>query len=307
MGFYLDDSDKLSRIENLHHIANTGDFKGQSLTNYVNVFAISIPNKLYSWLKNTTSATLQKQILNWHAAYYTFNSFQDFAKQELTPLALPEVKSIIEKYYPMNYKEKFFLDDIKDIGEYETKRSEALEFYYNISERYVGSLPPEFLRNPYQDPYYNKVKYVSWGLLPNCNFSIEVSYFTKYDWIIIVERSKEKLKEFHSWSLKNNLIPKEDTAKGYVYLLRNEFTRRCKIGWTTKEDINIRKSAIQTGSDEKIECLGNFPASSKKTEAALHNYFRLKKYRDGGEWFELSDEDIKNILDPDWRNENNIF
>lgn len=353
IGFYLNDIKKLSRLENLHKIVTTGDFKGQTISQE-KLFAIGLPLKLFLWLNNITSTTLHKQLLHWHTAYYAFNSFQEFANEEFDPLILAEVNKILKQYYPDNYKEKFNIDTIDDEDEYRTKRNNALDYYYNISEKYTGSLPPEFLKNPFREPFSNiKEDDYDWGLFPDCEFSILTSYFNILDWIIIVEKSKMKLKEFHKFGLDNKIIttqeidamiekgyddtmqraesdsemwqkwkytfqnyetrkefiysivPNEESKAGYVYLNQDE-TGATKIGWTTKTGTE-RISGIQTGNPTKVTERGRFNAANSKTEKVLHKFFEVKKAREGGEWFWLTEKDIENILNRDWRISNNIF
>jgi hypothetical protein len=354
IGFYLNDIKKLKQLESLHKIVNTGNFDDHSFTNY-HLFAIGVPKKLFSWLKNINSSTLHKQILHWHAAYYAFNSFQEFADDEFDPLVYAEVMQILNQYYPKDYKEKFNLDNIEDEKEYELKKKAALEQYFSVSKKYTGSLPPEFLKNPYRDPDSNiPDDDYDWGLLPNCKFCISISYFNTLDWIIIVERSREKLKEFHKYSLQiksmtmkdidniiakadedtlqraesdndmwqkwkhtfenfemrktftYSLIPIEKIINGFIYLFQTESKEATKIGWTTKPT-EMRKSVLQTGNHERIVERGYFAASGKKTEEVLHKLFADKQIRSGGEWFYLTESDIQNILDEEWRMKNNIF
>jgi hypothetical protein len=354
IGFYLDDINKLRLLENLHKIVNTGNFNGHTLTND-HLFAVGLPKKLFLWLKNINASTLHKQLLNWHAAYYAFTSFRDFANEEFDPLVHAEVMTIFNQYYPDKYKAKFNIDDIDDEDEYLAKKSEALEHYFTVSEKYTGSLPPEFLKNPYRDPDSNlEDDDLDWGLFPNCKFSMLISYFNELDWILIVERSKEKLREFHKGSFdrkqitmkeieailskadddtlqraeSNNemwqkwkhtfenfetrktytysLIPPEKIVKGLIYLFQTESKVATKIGWTTKHS-EFRKTGVQTGNHELLIERGHFAASGRKTEDVLHKMFEHKQTRQGGEWFELTETDIQNILDKEWRMKNNIF
>lgn len=353
LGFYLDDISKLLRLEQLHQIINTGKFKGQTFTNN-KLFAIGLPQKLFLWFKNTTATTLHKQILHWHAAYYAFNSFQEFADEEFDPLVLKEVKKILKQFYPENFKAKFYIDNIENRRKYKATKEYGLKYYYEISEQYTGSLPPEFLKNPYREPLSSiEDTDYDWGLLPNCKFSLLISYFNELDWIIIAERSKEKLREFYKLSIENNrmslkelsdmienadndtlqraesdsdmwqkwkytfqnfelrkeftysLVPKNNFKGGYVYLQQDE-TSATKIGWTKNEG-HQRKAGNQTGNPTKLVERGRFKASSIKTETVLHEMFNDKKTRDGGEWFWLTENDIENILNYDWRMKNNIY
>jgi hypothetical protein len=353
LGFYLDDISKLSRLEQLHQIVNTGKFKGQTFTDN-KLFAIGVPQKLFLWFKNTTATTLHKQLLHWHAAYYAFNSFQEFADEEFDPLVLKEVKKILKQFYPENFKEKFYIDNIENSKKYKATKEYGLKYYYEKSEEYTGSLPPEFLKNPYRDPLSSiEDSDYDWGLLPNCKFSLLISYFNELDWIIIAERSKTKLIEFHKWSIDNkrmsikeiddiiqnadndtlqraesdsdmwqkwkytfqnfeirkeftySLVPKNNSHGGYVYLQQDE-TSATKIGWTKNEGFQ-RKAGNQTGNPTVLTEIGRFMASSTKTETVLHEMFRDKQTRRGGEWFWLTESDIENILNYEWRMKNNIF
>ncbi len=353
IGFYLDDIRKLHVLENLHQIINSGKFKEQ-IINHNKILALGIPLKLYNWFNNTTLATFHKQILNWHAAYYAFNSFQKFADEELDPLILEEVKNILNQYYQDNYLDNYNLDNIEDEDQYKTKKESSLKHYYNVSKNYTGSLPPEFLKNPYNDPSSNIADDDNdWGLIPNCQFSIIISYFNNLDWIIIVERSREKLIEFYKDNIENkkmtlkqidriienaendtlkraesddemwqkwkytfqnyelrkeytfNIIPREKTKTGYVYLNQDE-TGATKIGWTSKIG-SERITGIQTGNPTKVIERGRFNASNLKTEKVLHKIFEEKRTRENGEWFWLTENDIENILDNNWRMKNNIF
>lgn len=354
IGFYLDNINKLRQLENLHRIVNTGNFNGHNFTNN-HLFAIGLPRKLFLWLKNINASTLHKQLLHWHAAYYAFTSFHEFADEEFDPLVHAEVMEILNQFYPIDYKAKFNIEDIDDENEYESKKAAALEHYSAVSEKYTGSFPPEFLKNPYRDPDSNIADDDNdWGLFPNCKFSIVISYFNTLDWIIIVERSKERLKEFHKYSLETNrmtmkdienilakadddtlqraesntemwqkwkhtfenfvtrktftysLIPAENIVKGFIYLFQTESKEATKIGWTTKPS-EFRKAGLQTGNHEHLIERGHFAATGRKTEDVLHKMFEHKHTRQGGEWFNLTETDIQNILDKEWRMSNNIF
>lgn len=348
--FYLDDIKKLRQIENLHNIINTGNFAGQTFE-VDHLFAIGFPRKLFSWLKNISSSTLYKQLLHWHAAYYAF-SFQEFDDKEFDPLVHSEVIQILNEYYPENYKAKFHNNKIENEFEYETKINEALEHYFSVSEKYTGSLPPEFLKNPYLEPSSNIDDY-NWGLFPDYEFSILISYFNDREWIEIVERNSDKLKEFiikstgkqitikeidemiskaekdtlqraesnsemwQKWkhtfenfesrkTFTYSLIPNEKVVNGFIYLFQTESKDATKIGWTTKPS-EFRKSGLQTGNHEHLIERGHFAASEKKTEDILHKMFKHTQIRQNGEWFHLTENEIQNILNKEWRMKNNIF
>jgi hypothetical protein len=354
IGFYLNDDKKLLQLTHLHQIVNVGKFNGQTLTPH-RLFAIGIPQKLFSWVSNTSLATFKQQLLHWHAAYYTFNPFQEFADEELDPLVLAEVNEIIIKFYPENYREKFNVANIDNNEERKEKMDFALKYYNDVSIQYTGSHPPEFLKNPYQDPFWNiEENDYDWGLSRKCQFTIRISCFSRLDWIVKVERSIDKLKDFYKLDLRkgrktiqeieamienadddnlqraesddemwqkwkytfqnyeiskefiyDSLIPREESKTGYVYLMQDE-SGATKIGWTKKEEID-RISGVQTGNPTNISIRGSFKASSSKTEKVLHKLYKSKRIRERGEWFFLTEEDIQNILDTEWRRRNNIY
>lgn len=82
---------------------------------------------------------------------------------------------------------------------------------------------------------------------------------------------------------------------GYVYLIGeiNE-GKRYKIGSTRAKDINKRLKQLQTGNSNPL-FLESFYQTDKpfKLETMLHNHFKSSNII--GEWFELSEADIKSF------------
>ena len=76
------------------------------------------------------------------------------------------------------------------------------------------------------------------------------------------------------------------------------------IGWT-KQDPSNRIYAMQTSSPFDINLVGWFYASSIKIEKVLHSIF--SKTRERGEWFCLNNQQVKNILDKEWRTKEGII
>jgi len=104
----------------------------------------------------------------------------------------------------------------------------------------------------------------------------------------------------------------EKTTQGLIYLIRQRNSNYFKIGWTERksglterQSVENRISSLQTGNPEPLDIVGFFKASGIKTEKTLHSYFESK--RKTGEWFNLTDIDCQNILNDDWRINNNIF
>lgn len=79
---------------------------------------------------------------------------------------------------------------------------------------------------------------------------------------------------------------------GYVYLVR-EPLGRVKIGKAV--DVQQRLSVLNTGSPYELEIVAVIPSSNmRKLENELHRKFAAKRVR--REWFELSDEDISEVI-----------
>jgi len=88
---------------------------------------------------------------------------------------------------------------------------------------------------------------------------------------------------------------KNQTGFGYIYFIRNEETKRIKIGKTV--DVPSRLSALQTANDSVLKVI-TFLAVPKETmkfwEEALHD--AVKEYRVIGEWFELPDAVLQQTI-----------
>lgn len=97
----------------------------------------------------------------------------------------------------------------------------------------------------------------------------------------------------------------EEQKKGFIYVIRRGDTSEYKIGWTAHPDINKRCKSLQTGSSEILTERGSFQTSSQKTEKIIHKIF--EKQRKSGEWFDLTEGQVINLLNPYWRQKNNIY
>lgn len=80
---------------------------------------------------------------------------------------------------------------------------------------------------------------------------------------------------------------------GKVYLIGDIDEGRYKIGYTIR-NVNQRIDEIQTGNPKKLELIKVFETIHYiKVEAWMHRIHGSKRME--GEWFELTDEDIKNF------------
>jgi hypothetical protein len=78
-----------------------------------------------------------------------------------------------------------------------------------------------------------------------------------------------------------------------VYLIGIPEESRYKIGYTNRS-IDNRVNEIQTGNAKKIEVLEIFETEHHiKVESWMHKIHRQKRME--GEWFELTDEDVKHF------------
>lgn len=90
--------------------------------------------------------------------------------------------------------------------------------------------------------------------------------------------------------------------KNYVYLIRLGDSNICKIGYTNKSKTpQGRIKELQTGCPFELHIISSFfSAYSREIEKILHRQYAFKKIDENyntlkGEWFELSNEDIKNF------------
>lgn len=323
-------------ISELHSAINKGLFSFTS--NGYKFFAFEISKEYYEWFSNNDIETIQKQIIAWIAAVYHYREdLRDFFEEFIFPPVLEEVKEVVKSYFSQGNL---------------TKKT-----YKEVFLKYINCLPPKFLVNPITDP--NVIIVDRFGLKGSPHIRIKMAYFTKMDWLLIIERDKQKLKEhfkteidrgiksdydidqllekakvdnldrgeankiiWNNWLYSYNNFDKSKShiyklvennqSFGYIYILRQRNSSYFKIGWTEykaglteQQSIEERVASLQTGNPVPLDIVGSFQASGRKTENTIHHYFISK--RQTGEWFLLSETDWQNILNDDWRINNNIF
>jgi hypothetical protein len=74
-----------------------------------------------------------------------------------------------------------------------------------------------------------------------------------------------------------------------IYLIKENDTNYYKIG-VTKQPIYNRIKQLQTGNAHQITLVDFYETAYKKVEKFLHGKF--KKYKVGGEWFDLPLEEV---------------
>ena len=82
-----------------------------------------------------------------------------------------------------------------------------------------------------------------------------------------------------------------------VYLICSEFEGRrlFKIGYTRRE-VSKRIKELKTGNGSDLYLVSEFKSKwGTKIESQLHRIYKSKKVN--GEWFDLTDDDIKSFLE----------
>jgi hypothetical protein len=313
-------------LERLHNLVNKGDFSVFDGPTSDHIAVLVVPPRLATWLLNTKVATFQNQILNWLAAYRAFHSELPDKKIACLPPGLEEkVEAIMRKHY----SGRFSHDEVWKMSN-RTGPQDFLDHYLQVSKELAGGPPPEILR--LRNCEVREVHTQEWGLSNfalsgwiGFDFHYDYGYIRDDDWkVFIVEgqecelpaaESSEELRQ--KWLHTLDLYPTRkshlfsilggEAQLGYVYILRNEATGHHKIGFTAGSDPYGRLASLQTGSPERLIPVGHFRAASLKTEAVVQRHFAAKRLRPDGEWFALSEEDLVNLLDEDWRLAKNIF
>lgn len=130
--------------------------------------------------------------------------------------------------------------------------------------------------------------------------------FIQYNDILQIANQSERrfsqsyiqwIKEIHQTMLdkQNALFYKnqqiiDDEKEGYVYFVSDG--TYVKIGFTG--NIEQRLITLQTGSPNTLTIKKIIPNATIETEKQYHEKFKYKRVR--GEWFNLSDEEIKDIV-----------
>ncbi len=307
-------------IERFHTLVNKGrfDFLDEELGRHF--FVVVIPPRLFAWFRNVELSVLQKQIINWLAGV---SIVQPSKKEEwfgrLYGPVRDEAQQLVEQHYASRLDIGHLYDG--DGTEYLKRVQKVQDLYVEVSKKLTGASPPsifqlfEHERSPVKHPY--------WGLNTDYSFQLSGSYFTKADWDGVVNkegddqllRSESSPEAWEKWLHTFVTFPERrsfvwslrarDGGTGFVYLIRDSMTGLHKIGFTAEPDLPKRLAGLQTGSPGQLIEVGMFPVSGKKTEDVIHDSFHEKRVR--GEWFCLSEQDIRDLLDEQWRLNRNIF
>jgi hypothetical protein len=100
----------------------------------------------------------------------------------------------------------------------------------------------------------------------------------------------------HFFALISSLFsaqPATKTKAAYVYIVRDSIMGACKIG--IANDYRNRLGSLQTACPQELYLVAVIQSTeNKRIEKELHKKYAAQNIR--GEWFALSDDDIKNIV-----------
>ena len=328
-------------IERFYVIVEKGDFgdadfPSSGLRSNAKVFGVYIPNQLYEWFANTSLSTIKKQITLYSATVYHY-FMGDGRPKNLFPPLYSELQQIIAKHYVSTDRE---LEDAYETAAQDYYHSLvppllSIDSFCDRVQKARGSGCHDnlLIRTAYFNAtdwnhhvLHKTTRYILWKYIDDekgpkpaeedYNIAVNIpEHYLENVYEDKLKRSESDEETWSKWLLTFRRYPitkshiyslfDEDGGKGYVYIAKAGISNHYKIGFTENSDIDKRLSAHQTSSHEKIERIGSFPVSSKKTERTIHKKFSHKKVR--GEWFELSDEEVKDLLSSEWRKKNNIF
>lgn len=164
------------------------------------LFLVALENKFYDWFWNAKVELIRKQICNWVSAICLKNpdSKVDILNSLYEPYS-KEIEYIIENIYSSNFEEKYSFEKIED--NVEKQRELLLERnseYEKASQNYLSSPPPKELPNPFKENISIRSYRDFRSVFPK--IAIKTSYIRDTDWVAIVERDIEKMKEFYGYN-----------------------------------------------------------------------------------------------------------
>jgi len=296
-------------LSHMHAAVRSSDFGHVGSRPDYKYFGVVIPRRQYAWLENNDIGVLQRQIIGFLAGLYVRDSEADrFMKEQLYGPIYNEVKTVAAEYFQRAETSKL-------------KHEEFAAYYAEQVKSYTGAIPPTFLQYP--DPYIEEPTASSWGSDLEFHLGHGEFYMSGTDWeTIIVKKNHDALlraeAEEHLWQRWKQTFELADSGrshvfelfatpstKGLVYIIQQGESDFYKIGWTADTDVSRRLASLQTASSEKLSVAGSFSASSRQTEATLHRMF--VQHRQRGEWFRLTLDQVKQLLDEKWRSEQQIF
>jgi len=329
LSLYIGSQNNYEQFRDIKLAVSKGDFTGLDSRTYGYVFGIDIPDKLYDWMLKNDIDLIYRQVFCWLAALYASDPGMRYVMlEQIYPPVFEEVLKIYEEYFSeyVESEEEYSIRTGKEeflTWEEEQVHSKVLkEVYKKACKDYYGSLPPDIISNP-----FSLSSHEDWmlgnGASDRFNVTITKFWFTPIDWKNIVlnevqdnlarcesvkhywEKWRHQFSAFESTNNHHFSLFNGNQKKGYVYLINQRNTSVYKIGFTTDQKIEKRLKGLQTGNAAVLDITGYFQCSGVKTEGNVHKLFSSQRLQ--GEWFELENKDVYNILDEKWRILNNIF
>lgn len=93
-------------------------------------------------------------------------------------------------------------------------------------------------------------------------------------------------------------IPKD----GFIYIIQEVDTQLYKVGCTQDDRIEKRKSNLNVGNPHELIFVGCFYTYDMEyMEGKVHEFLSSHYRHVRGEWFELNEVVVENMLQPEWR------
>lgn len=199
-------------LTDLWRLINEGDFRLGIFPNYV-LFVVSLKNNFFNWFKNSEIELIRKQICNWISATCLKNldSKDDILNSLYEPYA-KEVQYIIENFYSPDFDEKYSYKyfDPKETNPQEQQNLilERNSEYKSAELKFFKSPPPKELPNPFERNF----SVTSYRSLESAfpKIPVHVAYIRDDDWVAIVERDLEKMKEYYGFDTGKSQFSLED-------------------------------------------------------------------------------------------------
>ena len=295
--------------EGLHNAINKGDFSHVGVRDSYYPFGLILPRALHNLFERNDLSFIQRQLVAYLAGVLAYDTAaEEFMPDQVFPPVVERAKQA---------RRDLFTDERFDGFSWEDFSPRLTDAFI----QYTGAPPLEFLQSlphGYREPEVT----TRWWIDHEFHLGYGTYYFTETDWkTLIVEHKDDALlraeSDRNTWELWLHAFRSGElnhgseasffapaSTSGTIYILRQEGTVNYKIGWTTSIDPSSRVSSLQTGSPQRLELIGHFPAASQSTESALHRIFAAS--RTSGEWFTLTESQVSDILDGKWRRSQQI-
>lgn len=236
-------------LTDLWRLISEGDFRLRNFPDYV-LFVVVLENKFFNWFRNSKIELIKKQICNWVSATCLVNpNSKDEILHSLYEPYRNETEYIIKNFYSPDFEEKYsykrFDPNENDVQQQRQLILDRNSEYNSASLKYLNCPPPKELPNPFEK--YNSIR--SYRDLGSAfpKIPIQGSYIRDDDWLAIVERDMEKLKEYYGVDSGNSQFSIKDLER----MLKNGETDTMMRVESQKEPWKIWKAEFQDYKNNK--------------------------------------------------------